>query len=523
MEHAVALHHDHLVLGRFRPLRPLGSGGSGSVWLVRDERSARDVALKVVPREGKAGSRAEREVEAAARLRHPRCLRALALERDEHHVYVAYEYIPGKTLRQCLRSGELDDAASVEVGAQVLDALAHAHGKRVLHRDVKPGNVMVEERDPLSVRLLDFGLAQLEEAETLTAAGDVPGTLAYIAPERLAGAEAGGAADVWSVGVLLWEALAGRHPFSSFSPLETARRVQEGAPPLASQRPDLPRALTATVDRMLEADPARRPGAREAAARLRTAWSEVGERPRAVTSRATLSERALHAGLAALLAGGTTWLLPFFPAAWPFLLAALCALAALWSPVAGLALALSVPVLPLGNASLGLALAYSALAVLWLALFRREPRSGLLFLAGAVLGGLQGLALFPALVLGVRGLAHRIALSAAAAATAAAVAGIRDDASLGLQGTSSPLGALDVLSAYVRARPELWVVGVVLAAATATAPLARSRGLWGIALWGAAYVAAALLAPASAAGAFPLVLWIWLAAALLARPVLRAR
>jgi serine/threonine protein kinase len=117
-------------------------------------------------------------VEAAARLRHPRCLRALALERDDHHVYVAYEYVPGKTLRQCLRSGELDDAASVEIGAQVLDALAHAHGKKILHRDVKPGNVMVEDRDELSVRLLDFGLAQFEEAETLTAAGDVPGTLA---------------------------------------------------------------------------------------------------------------------------------------------------------------------------------------------------------------------------------------------------------------------------------------------------------------------------------------------------------
>ena len=99
------------------------SGSSGT------RRSARDVALKVVPREGKAGSRAEREVEAAARLRHPRCLRALALERDDHHVYVAYEYVAGKTLRQCLRSGELDDAASVEVGAQVLDALAHAHGE----------------------------------------------------------------------------------------------------------------------------------------------------------------------------------------------------------------------------------------------------------------------------------------------------------------------------------------------------------------------------------------------------------
>src|SRR5439155_1282084 len=118
MERAAVLHHDHLVLGRYRPLRPLGSGGSGSVWLVRDERSARDVALKVVPREGKAGSRAEREVEAATRLRHPRCLRALALERDDRHVYVAYEYVPGRTLRQALRYGELDDTTAVEAAAR---------------------------------------------------------------------------------------------------------------------------------------------------------------------------------------------------------------------------------------------------------------------------------------------------------------------------------------------------------------------------------------------------------------------
>src|SRR5215210_8045150 len=192
MEHAVALDNVELVLGRYRPLRPLGSGGSGSVWLVRDERSGRDVALKVVPREGKAGSRAEREVEAAARLRHPRCLRALDLARDDRHVYVAYEYIPGRTLRQALRHGELGDPDAVEAGAQVLEALAHARGK-----------------------------------------GDVPGTLAYIAPERLAGREATGAADVWSVGVFLWEALAGRHPFWAISPLETARRVSAGAPSLS--------------------------------------------------------------------------------------------------------------------------------------------------------------------------------------------------------------------------------------------------------------------------------------------------
>jgi hypothetical protein len=523
VEHAVALHHDHLVLGRFRPLRPLGSGGSGSVWLVRDERSARDVALKVVPREGKAGSRAEREVEAAARLRHPRCLRALALERDDHHVYVAYEYVPGKTLRQCLRSGELDDAASVEVGAQVLDALAHAHGKKVLHRDVKPGNVMVEDQDELSVRLLDFGLAQFEEAETLTAAGDVPGTLAYIAPERLAGREANGAADVWSVGVLLWESLAGRHPFSSFSPLETAKRVQEGAPPLASLRPDLPRPLTATVDRMLDPDPSRRPGAKEAAARLRMAWDEVGDRPRAVTSRTTLAERASHAGLSALFAGAAAWMLPFFPAGWPVVIGALVALASLLSPTAGLALALAIPVLPLGNASLGLAVVYSAFAAVWLVLFWRDPRSSFLFLAGPVLAAFQALPLVTVAFPDARGILRRGALAAAAALSAAAVAGVRTGETLGLHATSSPREALTALTDYLTASPEIWIGAVVLAAATLAVPFARSRGLWGIAAWGSAFLATALIGTGGAVGAFPLVLWVWLAAAILALPLLRTR
>src|SRR5213079_1174105 len=166
-----------LVLGRYRPLRPLGSGGSGSVWLARDERTGLDVALKIVPREGKAATRAEREALAAARLRHERCLRAYGLERDSQNVYIAYEYVPGQTMRQALRAGQLDDAGAVETAAQVLEGLAHAHARGIVHRDVKPSNVLLAEGDELSARLLDFGLAQLAEEESLTATGDVPGTL----------------------------------------------------------------------------------------------------------------------------------------------------------------------------------------------------------------------------------------------------------------------------------------------------------------------------------------------------------
>jgi len=195
---AYALPVADLVLDRYRPLRPLGRGGSGSVWLARDERTGLEVALKIVPREGKRAARAAREMEAASRLRHERCVRAYDFGGDSGHVYIAYEYVEGSTLRETLRSGKLDDRDAVEAAAQILDALAHAHRSGIVHRDVKPSNVLVEESPTISIRLLDFGLAQFDEADTLTAVGDVPGTLAYIAPERLRGVDASPASDVWS-------------------------------------------------------------------------------------------------------------------------------------------------------------------------------------------------------------------------------------------------------------------------------------------------------------------------------------
>src|SRR5918999_672672 len=115
---ATGLPTTDLVLGRYRPLRPLGSGGSGSVWLARDERRGGDVALKIVRREGKAASRAEREAKAAVRLRHERCLRSQAFAIDDNHVYIAYEYVSGCTLREAAREGRLDDWQTVEAGGQ---------------------------------------------------------------------------------------------------------------------------------------------------------------------------------------------------------------------------------------------------------------------------------------------------------------------------------------------------------------------------------------------------------------------
>ena len=206
----------------------------------------------------------------------------------------------------------------LEVAAQILDGLAHAHRHGIVHRDVKPTNVLVADTAEISVKLLDFGLAQFAEAETLTAAGDVPGTLAYISPERLAGEEASFAADVWAVGVVLWEALAGYHPFWASSPIETARRIEVGPPPLESVRPDLPAQLTEAVARATAVDPARRPSAVQLADRLRIAL-ETRERKRSRAARALPVppvRRVLAGAAAAAFVGWTAATLPFYPAGW---------------------------------------------------------------------------------------------------------------------------------------------------------------------------------------------------------------
>ena len=515
-----------LVLGRYRPLRPLGSGGSGSVWLAHDESAGIDVALKVVRREGKAGARAEREAEAAARLRHERCLRAYHLDADDRHVYIAYEYVPGRTLREALRTGEVDDAAAVEAAAQVLEGLAHAHARGIVHRDVKPANVLLADGEDVSVRLLDFGLAAMEEAETLTALGDVPGTLAYIAPERLQGAPATAASDVWAVGVMLWEALAGVHPFWKPSLLASARAIESGAPALASARPDLPKPLLAAVDRALAADPARRPTAAKLAGALRDAMRRPSgrrtEAPDSPTSRSP--SRLAAAGLAAVFAGGGASLLPFYPPGFAPALAALAGGLALVRPRAGLALALAVPVFPLGNVALALALAYVGVAVVWLALFWREPDWALLPAAGPLLAPLAALGLLPLLAQPIRSPLRRAAASGAGLLAAVAVAGIRAQplpvteepppAGLAVAGSERPHEAATAVADVLAARPALLALAAAVAAGAALVPYARASGAVGIAAWGALFLAA-MLVPAPDAAALSLVLAVWASCAVL--------
>jgi Protein kinase domain len=516
---AAALQQSELVLGRYRPLRPLGSGGSGSVWLARDEHNGLDVALKIIPREGKAVPRAEREAEAAARLRHPACQRAYGFGRDSRHVYIAYEYVPGRTFREALRAGDLDDAAAIEAAAQVLEGLAHAHARGIVHRDVKPSNVLLAEGEGVSARVLDFGLAKMREAETLTAQGDVPGTLAYIAPERLGGGPTTAAADVWAVGLMLWEVLAGRHPFWRGSLLETARAIEDGAPPLESMRPDLPRPLLAAVTRALDLDPARRPTAGVLAESLRSISLKRrgtrGSGPALAVPR--VPPRLLPAILAALLAGWSAWTLPFYPAGWAFGLAGLAAIAMFLSPRAGLAFSLAVPILPLGNLSLGAAVVYVAAAAAVLALSWREPGSGLFFTLGPLAAPIAALGLLPLAAQAVRSPVRRGFQVAAAVLVAGLVAGIRgvplpfDGAAppdLGLAASGDPLAVLESLWSALVSRPALVVETAVLATVAVLLPLARARGPWGLALLGAAALPAALLVVPGVA-AVPLVVAVW--------------
>ena len=516
---APALLQSELVLGRYRPLRPLGSGGSGSVWLARDEQNGLDVALKIVPREGKAASRAEREAEAAARLRHPACQRAYGFGRDSQHVYIAYEYVPGRTFREAMRSGELDDASAIEAAIQILDGLAHAHQRGIVHRDIKPSNVLLAEGPRVSVRVLDFGLAQMQEAETLTAQGDVPGTLAYIAPERLAGAATTEAADIWAVGVMLWEALAGRHPFWRSSLLETARAIEDGAPPLESLRPDLPRPLFTAVGRALDLDPSRRPDAAALAGALRLAGRK---RERRTGRGHTLAVPALvpklvPVALAALFVFWTAWAIPFYPSGWAFGLAALAAGATFWRPRLGLAFALAVPILPLGNFAMGAGVLYTVLALALLMVCWRESHNGLLFALGPLLAPIAALGLLPLAALTVRAPVRRGILVALAVLGAGIAAGVRGaplpfDGSaapdLGVAASGDPFAVLGALWTALLDHRALAVETVVLAAVAVLLPFARARGPWAVALLGGGFLAAALLVVPAVAAA-PLVVAVW--------------
>jgi hypothetical protein len=278
-----------LVLERYRLLERLGAGAFGVVWRARDERLERDVAVKAIAREHVASGRAQREARAAAKLSHPAIVTLYEAGADEQATYLVSELVHGGTLAELLREGALSDRDVAAIGAALCQALAHAHAQGVVHRDVKPSNVLVPDavqHGGAVAKLTDFGVARVLAGgkgggvgaeDLLTRTGDVVGTLAYMAPEQAEGREAGPAADLYAAALVLYEALAGVNPIRGGSAVATARRLGATLPPLQRQRRDLPPALCAAIDRAL----APRPGDRGTVAALhralKAALAELGD------------------------------------------------------------------------------------------------------------------------------------------------------------------------------------------------------------------------------------------------------
>lgn len=256
---------DHsLVLDRYRLGRRLGRGGFGTVFEAYDERLERLVAVKVIPAATSAAEvedRAAREALAAARLDHPGIVAVYDAGEEPGARYLVSELVRGRTLADLEADDALSDRDVLRVGLALADALAHAHERGVVHRDVKPQNVMVPERATSgrgAAKLTDFGVAHLVDDDALTRTGDVVGTLVYMAPEQAEGRRVDPRTDLYALGLVLYEALAGVNPVRGASPAATARKVGSVLPPLARHRPDLPPELCAALDRAVRPKPGER-------------------------------------------------------------------------------------------------------------------------------------------------------------------------------------------------------------------------------------------------------------------------
>ncbi|MFD9792882.1 serine/threonine-protein kinase [Streptomyces sp. NPDC059070] len=267
--------------GRYRLIEQLGRGGMGVVWRAVDEVLGREVAVKELrtysdmsaPELGDLRLRMQREARAAARVRHPGVVAVHDVTEHEGRPVIVMELVPGPSLDGVLgERGALDPREAAAIGARVLEALAAAHRAGVLHRDVKPGNILLEAGG--RVVLTDFGIAAMDDpgdgsATHLTRSGELVGSLDYLAPERAQGQDPGPASDVWALGATLYAAVEGASPFRRTSTWSTLSAI------VAEPLPEPVRAgpLAPVLRELMHKDPARRPDA-ESAARLLAAVAE---------------------------------------------------------------------------------------------------------------------------------------------------------------------------------------------------------------------------------------------------------
>jgi serine/threonine protein kinase len=268
-------------LAKYEVREEIGHGGMATVYRAHDPRLGRDVALKVIHPHLRDSLEAKQrfyvEAKAVAKLRHANIVEVFDVSSEgEPEQYLVVELVRGATLRKVLESrGAIPPEVAAALGVELLAALAHAHGAGVVHRDIKPENVMIEHRaapepsdaagaqpgDRVHVKLTDFGIAKLLDAQGVTSTGQVLGSPAHMAPEQIEGGDVDGRADVFGLGVLLYESVVGHLPFEGKNPAQVLRRVLEGTYPSAErERPKVGKRWSAILDRAL----ARLPGDRYA-------------------------------------------------------------------------------------------------------------------------------------------------------------------------------------------------------------------------------------------------------------------
>ncbi len=253
----------HLLDGRYRVESRIARGGMATVYVATDTRLDRTVAVKIMHRELASDADFVRrfigEAKSVARLSHPNVVAVFDQGSDGEHLYLAMEYVPGRTLRDLLgERGRLGPEDALDLMMPVLAGLGAAHQAGFVHRDVKPENVLIT-RDG-RVKVVDFGLARAVAEARHTKTGLVIGTVAYLAPEQVSSATADARSDVYAAGVMLFELVTGRQPHTADTPLAVAyKHVNETVPAPSSLVPGLPQAVDALVAAATSRDPGRRP------------------------------------------------------------------------------------------------------------------------------------------------------------------------------------------------------------------------------------------------------------------------
>ena len=405
-----------LLYDRYRIVRTLGRGAFATVYLADDLRMGRPVAIKVVEQSADVDDRVVREAQAAAKLSHHHILTVYEMVREPDRTLLFTEYVQGRTLREHYRGRSLCDAEILEAGIQLCRALEHAHKRGVVHRDIKPENIMLVEGGTMDVRLMDFGVAQLEDRASITHDGQLVGTLAYMSPEQVEGKNVDSRSDVYSLAVTLYEGFTGKNPLKSRKLEQLLRDVSRPEiPPLSDNRPDLPAVLSDALRQAMARDSYARPSAADLGRLLARAAKDMPEevpemtlatrvRARFIPShvdRGRLIYLGRHLAAAAFALCCLVYVLPrvpFYPGVAVVPLVVVPTFVALVWPFGGGILTLALLAPPIFAYGIGWGVVYAVGAAITFGLLRWRRKEWAALLPGvvpvAVAGGM-GLALLP--------------------------------------------------------------------------------------------------------------------------------